>query len=364
MKAHLLSLLACPHCGGEFTWYPFRETPKHGWESDGLLECSIHHRFPVIQGIPRFLDGPLISVLQQRYPHYFARSDPSLWRHSEENGRGSENHTLLLRCIQRFGYEWTKYADYDAENFARFLEPMRSQLVQGMVALDAGCGAGRHLAALADAGIEVVGADLSWAVETAFSRTRNHSRVHIVQADLCCLPFRRSAFDFAYSLGVLHHLPDPSRGVGSIAKHIRPGGFLLAWVYMRTTRKVMLEPLRRLFRRVPPRGIDAASLLLAAAEYGLFIGPYASLCRAYGRSILRGLVPRRIQEYAGLGFRVCRTDWYDRLAAPVSRPMTLIQAQNLLALPELFEQVVTPIDDSWWQIYARVCKSGNLVSMT
>lgn len=364
MKAHLLSLLACPHCGGAFTWRPVGETPEHSWESDGLLECPNHHRFPVIQGIPRFLDGPLFSALQRRYPNYFAKTDPSLWRHSEASGRGSEHHTILLKTIERFGYEWTKYSDYNAENFARFLEPMRSQLVQGMVALDAGCGAGRHLAALADAGIEVVGADLSWAVETASSRARNHSRVHIVQTDLCCLPFRRSVFDFAYSLGVLHHLPDPSRGVGSIAKHIRPGGFLLAWVYMWTTRKVILEPLRRLFRRVPPRGIDAASLLLAAVEYGLLIGPYALLCRACGRSILRGFVPRRIQEYAELGFRVSRIDWYDRLAAPVSRPMTMGQAQNLLARPELCDQVVTPIDDSWWQIYARVCKSENLVSMT
>lgn len=364
MKAQLLSLLACPHCGGEFTWRPFGETPEHSWESDGLLECPNHHRFPVIHGIPRFLDGPLFSALQQRYPNYFAGTDPSLWRHQEESPRGSKNHTILLKTIERFGYEWTKYADYNAENFARFLDSIGSQLAHGMVALDAGCGAGRHLATLADAGIEVVGADLSWAVETASFRSRNHPRIHIVQADLCCLPFRRPAFDFVYSLGVIHHLPDPSRGVASIAKHIRPGGFLLAWVYMRTTRKVILEPLRRVFRLVPPKGIDAASLLLAAVEYGVLIGPYASLCRAFRRSILRDLVPRRIQEYAQLGFPVSRIDWYDRLAAPVSRSMTMSQAQNLLALPELCDQVVTPIDDSWWQCYARVCRSEDDVSMT
>lgn len=364
MKAHLLSLLACLYCGGEFTWRPFGETPEHDWESDGLLECPNHHRFPVIQGIPRFLDGPLFSALQRRYPNYFARTDPSLWRHSEESGRGPEDYTILLKTIERFGYEWTKYSDYDAENFARFLEPIRSQLVHGMVALDAGCGAGRHMMAMADTGIEVVGVDLSWAVEIAHARSRNHPLAHVVQADLCRLPFRGSAFHFAYSLGVLHHLPDPFRGVAAIVPHIRPGGFLLAWVYMRTTRKLMLEPLRRVVQTLPPRAISGVSLLLAALEYGLIIGPYARLSRAFGRSVLPRLVPLRIKEYAELGFRVNRVDWYDRLAAPVSQPMTMIQAQALLALQELCDQVVTPIDDSWWQCYARVRRSQNEVGMT
>ncbi len=357
MKARLLSLLACPNCGAEFTWRPFEGSLKGEYEKDGLLECPNKHRFPVIEGIPRFLDGLLFPALQERYPQYFASADASLWRHSQEIGQSSQNHSTLLKTIQRFGYEWTTYSDYNAENFPRFVEPVRSQLADGMVAMDAGCGAGRHLAALAKTGLEVVGVDLSWAVEAAACQARNHPRVHVVQADLGCLPFRDSTFDFVYSLGVLHHLPDPYRGVAAIAKHIRPGGFLLAWVYMRTTRKVILEPLRRLFQRLPPKGIDKASLLFAAVEYALLIGPYAKLCQASGRQILRSLVPQRIQEYAGLGFRVSRIDWYDRLAAPVSRPLTMAQAQTLLALPELCDQLVTPIDDSWWQCYAKVRKS-------
>ncbi len=35
--------------------------------------------------------------------------------------------------------------------------------------------------------------------------------------------------------------------------------------------------------------------------------------------------------------------------------MTMKEAEALLALPELCDQAVTPIDDSWWQCYARVC---------
>jgi SAM-dependent methyltransferase/uncharacterized protein YbaR (Trm112 family) len=352
--ARLLALLACPRCGGKLTWIELPETPERAVGTEGVLACPATHRFPVIGGVPRFLRGQLFVALQRRYPDYFKRSDPSLWRHSDDDGLGRGNDTLLLETIERFGYEWTTYADYDAENFARFLEPVRSQLAPGMVALDAGCGAGRHLTALAASGLEVVGVDVSWAVESAAWETRNHPGIHVVQADLCRLPFRGPTFDFVYSLGVLHHLPDPGRGVAALVEHLRPGGFFLAWVYMRTPRKVLLEPLRRLAGLAPPRVIGGASLLLASAEYGLVIGPYAWLCRAFGRPVLRGLVPRRIREYAGFGFRVSRIDWYDRLAAPVSLPMTRAQAEALLALPRLREQAVTPVDDSWWQCYARV----------
>lgn len=354
----LLSLLVCPRCGGEFAWTPVPGAPAHAGGPDGVLACPAGHRFPVIGGVPRFLEGRLFAALRRRYPEYFGRADAARWSHAEETEQGSREQTTLLRTIERFGYEWTTHADYNAQNFARFLEPVRPRLAPGMLALDAGCGAGRHLAILADKGIDVVGVDLSWAVESAARLARGHSRVHVVQADLCRLPFRRGAFDFVYSLGVLHHLPDPGGGVAALVEHLRPGGFLLAWVYMRTTRKVLLEPLRRMAALVPPRVVDRASLLLAALEYGLLIGPYAWLTRVAGRSVLPGLVPRRIQEYAALGFRVSRVDWYDRLAAPVSRPMTRAQAERLLALPGLCEQTVTAVNDSWWQCYASAGRSG------
>ena len=353
MKPGLLSLLACPRCGGDVAWAPLGRGAAPGGEPDGFLTCPQTHRYPVIEGVPRFLDGPLFSALRRRYPGYFAGIDASLWDGAPAADGGSEDEEVVLRTVERFGYEWTRYASYDAENFARFLEPVRSTLRRGMMVLDAGCGAGRHLKALADAGMDVVGVDVSWAVEAASRRVRDYPRAYVVQADLCRLPFRRPAFDFVYSLGVLHHLPDPARGVAAVVRHLRPEGLLLAWVYMRTARKVVLEPLRRLLRVVPSGGIDGLSLVLAAVEYGLIIAPYVWLCRVGGQPVLGRVVPRRIQEYARLGFRVSRTDWYDRLAAPVSRPMTLAQARALLALPELYQQRVTPVDDSWWQCYAR-----------
>jgi SAM-dependent methyltransferase len=44
------------------------------------------------------------------------------------------------------------------------------------------------------------------------------------------LPLARK-FDYAFSVGVLHHLPDPRQGFMSLASRVKPGGRLSAWVY-------------------------------------------------------------------------------------------------------------------------------------
>lgn len=97
--------------------------------------------------------------------------------------------------------------------------------------LEAGCGKGRHTLLAASWGArEVIGIDLSAAVETAFAATREMENVHIVQADIYRLPLAR-VFDYAFSVGVLHHLPDPRAGFQSLAAAVKEGGHVSAWVY-------------------------------------------------------------------------------------------------------------------------------------
>jgi len=57
--------------------------------------------------------------------------------------------------------------------------------------------------------------DLSEAVETAHEVLAGLPNAHVVQGDIHHPPFRLGAaggeFDFVYSIGVLHHLPDRPR---------------------------------------------------------------------------------------------------------------------------------------------------------
>jgi SAM-dependent methyltransferase len=96
--------------------------------------------------------------------------------------------------------------------------------------LDAGCGDGRHLAALARSGDwprRVIGTDISARIlETA--RVAVHPlEPELVQANIEALPFEDGAFDLVLCTQVIEHLLDPAAGVRELARVLRPGGTLV-----------------------------------------------------------------------------------------------------------------------------------------
>lgn len=99
------------------------------------------------------------------------------------------------------------------------------------VALDIGCGPGRFIEVARGKGARVIGVDYSQAVEAAAKNFAGDSDVCICQADALRLPIRQGSVDGAFSIGVLHHTPDPFRGIQAAHNAIRPGGWFAVSVY-------------------------------------------------------------------------------------------------------------------------------------
>jgi SAM-dependent methyltransferase len=108
----------------------------------------------------------------------------------------------------------------------------------GEVALDLGCGNGRHAEPLAERARVVLAADLSREL-LAVARDRAHERGYAdalaaVQADAATLPLRAATVDLAVYVAALHHLRPRARRVRSLdelARVLAPGGRALvsAW---------------------------------------------------------------------------------------------------------------------------------------
>ncbi len=203
MKESLLRLLACPDCAGEII---LTEVEKRDRAEIlfGKLRCAVCAReFPIVRGVPRFANLAEIE---------------------KDKAETAEN----------FGWQWTNFTQQDErynEQFLGWLKPVQPEFFENKTILEAGCGKGRHTKLAANWNAkEIVGVDLGDGVETAFELTKHFPNAHIVQADIFKLPFKQ-IFDYAFSVGVLHHTPDPKAAFVSMASLVKSGGAISAWVY-------------------------------------------------------------------------------------------------------------------------------------
>ena len=97
------------------------------------------------------------------------------------------------------------------------------------------------------------------------------------------MPFRDGTFDLAYSVGVLHHTPDPERAFGRVAAVVRKGGALAVYVYARYGPSHRFsDAIRRLTTRLPLPVLRAISALAVPAYYlyrvPVISGPLGVVC--------------------------------------------------------------------------------------
>ena len=115
--------------------------------------------------------------------------------------------------------------------------------VRGRV-LDAGCGTGGLLAALAGTTGGVSLAGLEWSAAAA-RRAAEKSGAAIARGSVNALPFADASFDAVIAADVLcHHAVDPDRALAELHRVLRPGGRLVvnmpayAWLFSAHDRRV------------------------------------------------------------------------------------------------------------------------------
>lgn len=187
---------------------------------------SKSNRYPIVGGIPRFAGY-------------------------KEGSNYAEN----------FGFQWNRWSQiqFDSKNKDKPMEghtqKMWEQIVNSnnkrikdKLLIDFGCGPGRFIEIARKKGARVIGIDLSDAVEAAHDNFKNDHGVLIVQGDILNPPFKEKIADGAFSIGVLHHLPDPHLGFNKIVDVVRGSGWLAVSVYGQ--HGYYTSPIVNLYRRI------------------------------------------------------------------------------------------------------------------
>lgn len=209
MKTELLRLLRCPKTGQRLTLEIDGENSREveaGW----LVSVDGQHRYPMRNGIPRFVPAA-------NYADNFGMQ----WNHFRQTQLDS--YSGLPISADRFWLAtgWSP-------------EDLRGQWV-----LDVGCGAGRFAEVALNAGASVVALDYSSAVEACYANLKHHPNLHVVQGDIYALPFAQGLFPFVYSLGVLQHTPDVAASFAALPPMVAIGGQLCADFYWNRFRTVL-----------------------------------------------------------------------------------------------------------------------------
>lgn len=250
MRARLLPLLACPDCGGDIIG-DFEEELE-----EGEISCAACQKvYAVHMGVP--------SMLSER------------------------TDVKALEVAEQFAEQWKHYNERREEYRQQFLDwisPVEPEFFQGKVVLDGGCGKGRHLLVSSQFEPElVIGVDLGEAAYVAKEANRHNPHVEIVRGDMLNLPFKPGVIDYAYSVGVLHHLPNPQGGFEQLLKTVKPGGHISAWVYGLENNEWIVrfvDPFRtKVSARLPRPILRALSWFLAAVLYAGIHGVYKPLHR-------------------------------------------------------------------------------------
>lgn len=246
-----------------------------------------------------------------------------------------------LATVHGFGDEWARFdnttlteeerAGIFQQYFAMF--PW-SSLPADAAGFDAGCGSGRWAAVVAgrvgtlhclDASHEAL--DVARRQLAAMPNCRFHL------ASVSALPFEDGTMDFGYSLGVLHHTPDPAHGLRACVSALKPGAPFLLYLYYRFDNRPLWfrlvweasNLLRVVVTRLPKRLRFAVCDVVAAIVYW----PLARTARGLERAGV-GVDSFPLSYYRDRSFYVMRNDALDRFGTRLEHRFTRAEIDAMM----------------------------------
>lgn len=243
-----------------------------------------------------------------------------------------------------FGKEWASFRQGEeslsreqreaifADYFRIF--PWRLLPPGGGVGIDVGCGSGRWSMLVAPRVAHLHLLDVSAeALTIARENLKGNNNISFHLSSVAEIPLPAQSLDFAFSLGVLHHVPDTQAAIRAIADKLKNGAPLLIYLYYAFDNRApwyralwaMSNTVRIIVSRLPHPLRKAISEMIAAFVYW----PLARLSLLAARLGLP-LQSMPLAWYSDKSFYVMRTDSYDRFCTQLEKRFSKTQIERML----------------------------------
>ena len=254
MRPRLADLLVCPIDGGALELLEWEASPAHISDEDVvrvrrmglnperfqrevrtglLLNRRRRIYYPIAEGVPRMLVFPagVTRDFARQYRMRLARDAAGFGPPAESGAPGEE---AVLRSFSKewLHYEWDEraYWSQSAEDMFRTMDfalDLDHKDLRDKLILEVGIGIGGiadHVARSQHC--ELVGVDLSHAVDGAWREFGENPFFHVVQASAFAPPFADGQFEYVFTQGVIHHTYSTRAAFKRIATLPRVGGRL------------------------------------------------------------------------------------------------------------------------------------------
>lgn len=277
---------------------PYNSTPKHTIEQSST---------------------PVVSFLKQKKEQQFVDSE----------------------TIDSFGEEWQRFYQFEAAELERIGQEYFDIVSEEMLnkdskVLDIGCGSGRWSKYVSSRAGFVEAIDPSEAVLVATEVLKGVDNVRITQAGIDEIPFEDNSFDFAFCLGVLHHLPNTAEALKKCVDKVKPNGYFLTYLYYSLDNRGMAyrmifkasNLIRQVVSRLPFRLKAVVCDVLAVILYM----PFVVLGRVLSRiPLLKRVVPMLpLSYYRDKSFYIIRNDALDRFGTPLEKRYSKAEIQVMM----------------------------------
>ncbi len=233
-----------------------------------------------------------------------------------------DGNNIDKQVVNDFGEEWLRFHDFSddviSESVSEYFDILDAGLISKQTyVLDIGCGTGRWTKYIARKAGFVEAVDPSKSIFAAAKLLKETPNVRLTKASVETLPFEDNTFDFAMSIGVLHHIPDTQQALKDCVRKVKPGGHFYLYVYYNLEGKGIFFKIiyqvatliRKVISRFPlPIKRLACDLIAVVAYMPLIL--LTRLLRKVGLKKLAALLP--LNSYHNKSFYMIRNDALDR----------------------------------------------------